>query len=370
MNTKHRRIFFTLMVILIILLFMPDYARAQANISRLEYAYLDASMSFLISGEDVTVTMVVPDTSGLEFEFTLFYTDDRETSSSFLSTESQTRSSMQDFTFIPHASGEYFVQATIFDSQDRSKTIQSQVFYAYESEDRYDQSKLPGKVLSIVNQARSQNLSSEYDQALWLHDWLTHNADYDVSMTMNSPEGVLLHGTGVCESYTLAYQMLLHELGIDNIYVTGYGNGGAHAWLLVSLDGEWVHIDPTWGDPVGGEEGHDYFGLNDYLISRDHSWNEGEENNLLPKSTSLNYHYHLRNGAKAFTTEEELHTVLNDGIAVKESNIVYIYLGNNVNVSIMDWVQKWVDANINSIPVSSLEWGGTDFAGKMKLTYR
>ena len=61
--------------------------------------------------------------------------------------------------------------------------------------------------------------------------------------------GIFENNSGVCESYTEVFSLLLNFLEIENIRVTGLGNGGGHAWNLVRLDdGNWYWFDPTWGD--------------------------------------------------------------------------------------------------------------------------
>ena len=97
--------------------------------------------------------------------------------------------------------------------------------------------------------------ASEYDKALWLHDWLTDNAYYALDENgvpsnedwAHSAEGVLLRGSGVCESYSKAYQLLLNKVNIENKMVTGTatnssGNTVSHAWNLVKLNGSWTRL--------------------------------------------------------------------------------------------------------------------------------
>ena len=136
---------------------------------------------------------------------------------------------------------------------------------------------------------------STYDKALWLHDWLTDNAYYAMGSdgypseeeVHHSAEGVLLQGTGVCESYAKAYQLLLNAAGIANEYVTGEsinpnGVNEPHAWNLVQFDTDtWAYVDVTWDDPIdrnnpdthaySGGETHYYFGMSSELLSRDHT---------------------------------------------------------------------------------------------------
>lgn len=121
--------------------------------------------------------------------------------------------------------------------------------------------------------------SCEYDMALVFHDWLIENTAYDLSYTHYGPEGVLFHGLGVCNAYTMTYSMMLDAMGISNMTVTGTatdkgtGNTGGHAWTLVQLEGEWYHVDTTWDDPIpDGRERHTYFCLTDAQMAEDHQW--------------------------------------------------------------------------------------------------
>jgi len=79
-----------------------------------------------------------------------------------------------------------------------------------------------------------------------------------------SAYGVLIHKTGVCESYTEAFQLLCLKVGIKCTGIMGYAGGGGHKWNAVELDGQWYACDITFDDPIGGKEGqtrHAYFNL-------------------------------------------------------------------------------------------------------------
>lgn len=61
--------------------------------------------------------------------------------------------------------------------------------------------------------------------------------------------GVLLEGTGVCQSYAVAFNALAQEAGVEVLYVSGDVNtGDKHAWNLVKIDGQWLAVDVTWND--------------------------------------------------------------------------------------------------------------------------
>ncbi len=146
------------------------------------------------------------------------------------------------------------------------------------------------KVDAIVDEYITDDMS-DYEKALVLHDYLITFADYDTEAADRfQPEGVLLHGGGVCQSYTLAYQMLLNAVGITNDTETGTD----HIWNMVQLDGKWYHIDCTWDDPTGGgNENHDFFCVTDYVLD---GFDSHERNNGVHHATSLDMNYLYRTG--------------------------------------------------------------------------
>ncbi len=106
------------------------------------------------------------------------------------------------------------------------------------------------------------------------HSTYNQNAQWDHLTEDNwTAYGVMVNGTGVCESYTEAFQTLCNAvgincIGIDGIAKAGEANGqdvfGDHKWNAVKLNGEWYQCDITFDDPVGAPEGyvgHEFFNL-------------------------------------------------------------------------------------------------------------
>ena len=64
-------------------------------------------------------------------------------------------------------------------------------------------------VTQIVNNAvdlcRQETNGSEYDMALWLHDWTLDQLEYDHSLNWCSAESGLTRHQGTCESYQRIY---------------------------------------------------------------------------------------------------------------------------------------------------------------------
>ena len=148
------------------------------------------------------------------------------------------------------------------------------------------------KVKWVVDTYTTPDMS-DMEKAKRLHDWVIYNTIYDqdaanavydntwrnyANHSSFEASGPLLYGTGVCDGYTKAYQMLLNQAGIENRYITGpvgswrngyEGEGEEHAWNLVKIDGSWYHVDCTFDDQGVGYE---YFLENDEYMWGDHHW--------------------------------------------------------------------------------------------------
>ena len=104
---------------------------------------------------------------------------------------------------------------------------------------------------------------SLYKKTLTIHDTLIQEIDYsyDTSISIShSIAGALTsQKSAVCEGYAKVMQMLMNSCGIENIYITGYANGG-HAWNLVRMsDGQYYWLDATWDDQTSAIFQHRYF---------------------------------------------------------------------------------------------------------------
>ena len=136
----------------------------------------------------------------------------------------------------------------------------------------------------------TDNSMSNLEKVRVLHDWLIHNAHYDYTYSSYSANGVLVNGSGVCQSYAEAFLLLAQTAGIECVLVSGTADNGSgngpqgHAWNMVKLGDHWYHLDATWDDPtwasedkstlpaVSGIEDYDYFLISDEEISRNHYW--------------------------------------------------------------------------------------------------
>lgn len=162
-------------------------------------------------------------------------------------------------------------------------------------------------VNNAVAQCRQETNGSEYDMALWLHDWTLDQLEYDHSLNWCSAESGLTRHQGTCESYQRIYSKLLDAAGIANGRITGNG----HTWNAVKIDGKWCQMDLTWDDTSDNwygdlDQRHLYFGLTDELMAIAHSNHTAnhQKDDYAYRSTDLSNNYFVRNGKADEWTEK------------------------------------------------------------------
>ena len=106
---------------------------------------------------------------------------------------------------------------------------------------------------------------SDFDVALKVYENIIDLVDYDTlglekqkktEITPDKPDdlrsiyGVFVNKKAVCAGYAKATQYLMNLMGIECIYVTN----DEHAWNIIKLEGDYYHLDTTWGDGSNTEK--------------------------------------------------------------------------------------------------------------------
>ncbi len=94
---------------------------------------------------------------------------------------------------------------------------------------------------------------SDFEIALYLHDYLCLHFAYDTTYQIYDMYQFLTLGTGVCQAYTLTYAALLQRFGIESDVAVSEAMN--HIWNIVMLGGQPYHVDVTWDDPLPDTEG-------------------------------------------------------------------------------------------------------------------
>ena len=203
-----------------------------------------------------------------------------------------------DFTFTTTATGSYNFRFYLMDKASGVYYLRTNT-YIQVADDAYP------SVASIVNKAVSQakqnTNGSEYEMALYLHDWLLDQLEYDNSLKWSSAESALTRGLGTCQAYESAYSKLLTAAGITNSETRDTYDG--HTWNAVNLDGKWYQVDCTWDDTPDNffgdlDQRHLYFCITDELMAIAHKGHAKiyTAEGYTTRSTSLKDNYFVHNG--------------------------------------------------------------------------
>lgn len=272
-----------------------------------------------------------------------------------------------DFTFDFTASGTYRIYFYFIDN-DRNDPQNDKGIYCLRTtaEVTVNDAARPS-VTQIVNnavaQCRQETNGSEYDMALWLHDWTLDQLEYDHSLNWCSAESGLTRHQGTCESYQRIYSKLLDAAGIANGRITGNG----HTWNAVKIDGKWCQMDLTWDDTNDNwygdlDQRHLYFGLTDELMAIAHSDHTAnyQKGDYDYRSTDLSNNYFARNG-KADDWAEKYADRIQQHLDAKEENFS-INADNQLFPPSISGIQNGIVA----YAMNQKEWKAND--AKVKLT--
>ena len=205
-----------------------------------------------------------------------------------------------DYTFTMTATGTYNFKFYVMDTPANVSYLRVS-FNISVSDNNYP--SVDSIVQSAVAECNRQTDSSQYEKALWLHDWLLDQLEYDNTLKWSSAESALTRELGTCQSYESAYAKLLTAAGIENSETRDTYDG--HTWNAMKLDGQWYQTDCTWDDSSDNwysfDQRHLYFGLTDELMAIAHPGHSKiyTKDDYNTRSTSLADNYFVRTGDAA-----------------------------------------------------------------------
>ena len=205
-----------------------------------------------------------------------------------------------DYTFTMTATGTYNFKFYVMDTPANVSYLRVS-FNISVSDNNYP--SVDSIVQSAVAECNRQTDSSQYEKALWLHDWLLDQLEYENTLKWSSAESALTRELGTCQSYESAYAKLLTAAGIENSETRDTYDG--HTWNAMKLDGQWYQTDCTWDDSSDNwysfDQRHLYFGLTDELMAIAHPGHSKiyTTDTYATRSTSLADNYFVRTGDAA-----------------------------------------------------------------------
>ena len=203
----------------------------------------------------------------------------------------------QDYTFTMMATGTYNFRFHVMDTKAGVTYLRTNTHIQVSSPNYPSVNSI---VQNAVAKCNSETNGSNYSKALWLHDWLLEQLDYDNSLKWSSAESALTRSSGTCQAYERAYAKLLSAAGIENAETRDTYDG--HTWNAMKLDGKWYQVDCTWDDSSENyynfNRTHLYFALSDELMAIAHQGHNKiytVEGYATP-SNSLEHNYFVQNG--------------------------------------------------------------------------
>lgn len=159
----------------------------------------------------------------------------------------------------------------------------------------------------------------DYLKAKYAFEYVVKYTDYVADAPENQNiYSVFVNHQSVCAGYARAVQLLLNKMGVECTYVTGKDltAGTVHAWNIAKLDGEYYHIDATFGDAAtaNSENGVDIF--YEYLnFDDDFALVTRTTDSVLdvPAATGFKDNYYVREGCyfESYNPEELAQVFLN-----------------------------------------------------------
>ncbi|MCM1052587.1 MAG: hypothetical protein NC483_01230 [Ruminococcus sp.] len=162
------------------------------------------------------------------------------------------------------------INTTLSDSGE----INLKVSYLYSDEEI---KAINTKVNNLLKELIEDDIDSEtpdYDTIKIIHDYIINNTKYDIDNNKENKSynayGPLFNSLATCNGYTDLMAIFLSNMGYNNFKIaTTNGdekNVEGHVWNAVEINGEWLHLDLTWDDPVSSD-GKDYLYHKYFLIN-------------------------------------------------------------------------------------------------------
>lgn len=175
-------------------------------------------------------------------------------------------------------------------------------------------------VKKLLDQLNVYHLS-DYQKVVAIHDYICENIQYDYvginTSLAHTAYAALINKKSVCQGYASLFYRLALELGVDSRVINGIGNGGAHGWNIVKLDGLYYNLDSTW------DAEWKQFGLNyQYFLKSDANFPDHYRDD---KFRTVSFYQAYPMGQKNYTPTQTVQKGNLDGVSgVTEDDAIYL----------------------------------------------
>lgn len=115
--------------------------------------------------------------------------------------------------------------------------------YGEESSNKFN--KKVNEIVSLIDPKWS-----DVEKIVFIHDYIITHCKYDYYLNDIHMDAYscLVGGQAVCQGYALAFNLICSKVGVESEYVSS--NTLAHAWNMVTVNGQHYFVDLTYDDPV------------------------------------------------------------------------------------------------------------------------
>ncbi|MBR5344716.1 MAG: leucine-rich repeat protein [Clostridia bacterium] len=315
------------------------------KVEDINYAYLTCPECQIPVNEPITWTLLYdgPSRENYTFEYSLYYRPYNENSRTYTLIDSVSFDGYS-FTKTIETEGRYLIFLRITDSQNNSIDIDSN-YYTTIGENYGEALQL--EIASIKAECIASGATTDAEIARFMHDYIINHAEYNMEAScMDDPEGVLINGEGVCQSYAYAYQLLLKSMGIECILIDGYTVQNftledQHIWNLVNIDGKWYHVDCCFDDPLDSVENQSCFLVTDKIRSGECVWTASvypkcQDGSFLPCDILLSDENDFESQMNIFAAEGKF-----DGLIVMYIGSDELFSTTKLQALMYNWQQKY-----------------------------
>lgn len=157
---------------------------------------------------------------------------------------------------------------------------------------RYTESQINeiNQVLESVERQYLTNNMTVEEKIKAIHDYIINTTQYDKERSdqkvkkyhSDTAYGALVEHKAICGGYSDAMKLFLDRMGLENYTVSSEN----HIWNLVHMDGQWLHLDLTWDDPIT-DTGEDVLEYSYFLITTEELASLGSDQHIFNKEVYL-----------------------------------------------------------------------------------
>lgn len=224
--------------------------------------------------------------------------------------------------------------------------VSLQVTYTVKSKEELNNkiNQIKTCIQEIINTVNI-GVGTTFEKELRIHDVLARKVKYyeyenveQIPHSAHTIYGAFVENTAVCDGISKALQVLLDNINVESIIITGVLDNEAHAWNMVKLEDSWYNVDITSNKSIKDYDDiviHSYFNITTDEIKKTHTI---DEPSIVPIANNDKYNY--------FVVLDKIITN-NDDFNVKLKSI----LNNNIDLEKIEYKVK----NIDKVPEKTIE---------------